>query len=752
MAADVIKFLTDASKQVGFLSEKLERLRSKGGQLKLAKEFRKIAEAMNEMGKGLSSADMERQMSIITNSFKKSSNIIEKTALDTAKKRLQATKEANAKIESADSVSFTRRIHRLSSFTNQAIGFFKMQMLWYPTKALSFKLLAVPGDVIRSTAEYGDALLQVSSVARLLPGQLKDLDDEVQRTAANTKFSITELGEATKQLAQAGFQKDEIKAAIQPIALLATATASSVKSSTDLIATIVRAYGKSASDVANITDTLAAAVTKSRLTIEKLNDAFNYVASASAQAGVSFEDTTALLAVLANSGMKMSSAATGLRMSFLKLLAPTEKATNELKKFGLSPKDVDLTKKGIYEVLKTIESLPIDSVIKIFSARSASAILAINNVGVKGVELMRKAMEAHGLAATMAKEQLLGLKQSWKNLLDVITSTEYKFGNVFGDELALNIRTVKSYMISLGEAISDNTNGLYKLLNVAKVLAGVLASLSIAKALSGGLFATEAVSGLSKVLGKTLGIKKAFLILKAAIKGTSLAVVSESAAMVAAGETAEASIASSAVSVTSLINPWTAGIAAIVLGLGALASHYFNLRKNTEKLIANTAKYNVEIEKIKGNLYEIQAKGLNLKILKKEDADLFEKYVRVLKTDLLEQLNNAAEAAKDANVEIKSAEYDKLTERIKHFTGEGSDDFNKLSEAAQNLIASLSNISPIDQFIKKISEIPVKLGILQDAYDMSLNAGITDDTMHIGQDQTESVNKFKEAIQSFREE
>ena len=426
--------------------QKLSRVRTVGGAKKLQKQFNEITASIKKMQDSLQTTETDKNMKKLTDSVTKSQRIIEKEIRRGSKQRSQIEQQYIKETEKREDQSFKRRIDRLSHFSTRALDFLKLQLLWYPMKALSFKLLAIPGDVIKSTAEYGDALRQVSSVAQLIPSQLEVLDKEIQQTAATTKYNLTEISVAVKQLAQAGFRGDELKEAIKPIALLSTATASSMEETTSLVSTVIRAYGKNATQIAQITDTLAAAVTKSRLTISDLSDAFNYVASASAQAGVSFEDTTSLLAILANSGMKMTTAATGLRMSFLKMIAPTKQASKELKKFGLTDEDIDLTKHSINEVLKTIESLPIDSVIRIFSARSASAILAIMNVGEGARLAMRKALDAQGLAATMAKEQLLGLKQSWKNLLDVTAIFETTLGRTFSDDLAIKIRTVRNLL------------------------------------------------------------------------------------------------------------------------------------------------------------------------------------------------------------------------------------------------------------------------------------------------------------------
>jgi len=350
-----------------------------------------------------------------------------------------------------------------SGMIGASAGYAKMQMSWYPVKALTLATIGIPKDVIKSYADFSDALTQVRSVGQLTDTQLTSLGSTIREIGVTTKFSATEIAQAATTLAQAGFKGAELEQALKPIALLATATGSNMQTGVDVMTTVIRAYNMSALKFVAVSDILTNAVINSKLSLQDLSTSFSYVASAAAQTGVSFKETVTLLGVLANAGLKASTAATGLRMALLKIAAPTRKAQKVLDRLGISKKELNITERGIKNILSTLAKIDTTDIIDIFGARSANAVLALRNVSVEAITALEEVISIQGNSAAIANEQLLTLTKSWKNLLDKFTELKITTGEAFGSELALRLRAT-------GNLVLDISKHLDLVLSISKTL------------------------------------------------------------------------------------------------------------------------------------------------------------------------------------------------------------------------------------------------------------------------------------------
>jgi len=453
-----------------------------------------------------------------------------------------------------------------SSMLGTAKEFAKMQAMWYPIKAFTFKALAIPGDILKDTGEYGDLLAQVSSVSGSTASSLSKLDKELRDVGTSTKFSMMEVAKAAKILAQAGFRGDEVIEAIRPVSLLATATSASVEESVSLVSTVVRAYKLSVTEISEISDNLANAVVNSRLTLGDLNLAFGYVASAAHQSGVSLNETIGLLGVLANAGMKATTSATGLRMMLLKLTSPTRKAKKVLASVGLSKRDLNASTKGVKQVIAELGKLSRANLVDIFGARSANVVLALTSAGTKSIELMQEAIEASGTASRMAEEQLLSLKLSWKQLQDTLVETNVSMGNTFAKDLAIDVRVATSVLKSFNSSLPKTI----KLMTILEsVVSGFFAYIGVRST----LFSIKKLTGAFNVLQKVF---------------TSIARGSGPRLLV---------ILRSITGLTPAMLPLATTLGVVVTAIGAVGYSVWNSAKNFEKFKTSLTELSVSFGK-----------------------------------------------------------------------------------------------------------------------------------------------------------
>lgn len=140
-----------------------------------------------------------------------------------------------------------------------------------------------------------------------------------------------EIG-AAYQAISSGVEQKELLEFLKTANKLAAGGVTDVKSSVDLLTTVLNAYGKEAGDAAEVSDILFKTVEKGRTTIPELSRFLFQVAPAAASAGVEIEQVTAAIAALTASGVPTRVATTQLRQVIVELADDTSDAGEAFRK------------------------------------------------------------------------------------------------------------------------------------------------------------------------------------------------------------------------------------------------------------------------------------------------------------------------------------------------------------------------------------------------------------------------------------
>ena len=161
----------------------------------------------------------------------------------------------------------------------------------------------------------------------------------MRQVGVETKYTATQVASAGKFLAMAGYNTNEIKESIRPIANLALIGDTDLGETADVVTNIMTGYEIPAHKMNEVADVLTMTFTKSNTTLLELAESFKYVGTVARQSGLAFETSSAAIGVLGDAGIKASHAGTTLRMMLMNMQAPTKKQKEAWKKLGVSPKD-----------------------------------------------------------------------------------------------------------------------------------------------------------------------------------------------------------------------------------------------------------------------------------------------------------------------------------------------------------------------------------------------------------------------------
>ena len=178
-------------------------------------------------------------------------------------------------------------------------------------------------SAIDSVAQFDQSLKNLQAITNATDAEVALLGDEIKKVAVETKYGLKEVAEGATIIGQAGFSATETVSILGSAMNLAQGSMSTVTASADLLTTVIAAFNLTASDAATVADNMAAAMNYSKLDIDKLRTAFNYVGPVAMDAGLSLNEMSAALMVLANHGMKASTIGTSLRNVFSQIASPS---------------------------------------------------------------------------------------------------------------------------------------------------------------------------------------------------------------------------------------------------------------------------------------------------------------------------------------------------------------------------------------------------------------------------------------------
>ena len=213
-------------------------------------------------------------------------------------------------------------------------------------KNLSMKLtapLAAIGAVSFNVFKgFEQEMSKVQAVSGATADEFKALSDNAKELGASTMFSAREVASLQTEFAKLGFSATEITKVTGATLALAQASGTDLARAAEVAGSTLRAFGLDASQTNVVTDVMAKSFSTSALDMETFAESMKYVAPVAKSAGMSIQETSAMLAVMADAGIKGSQAGTSLRRIISEIGAtgkPTAEALKELAAQGIGLAD-----------------------------------------------------------------------------------------------------------------------------------------------------------------------------------------------------------------------------------------------------------------------------------------------------------------------------------------------------------------------------------------------------------------------------
>jgi len=272
--------------------------------------------------------------------------------------------------------------------------------------------------MVKVGAQFEQEMANVKAISGATSDEFEILRQSAERLGATTKFTATQVAQLQTEFSKLGFTASEIVKVQKGTLDLASAIGADLATAAEVAGSTLRGFNLDASETNRVTDVMAKSFSSSALDIEKFRESMKFIAPVANAAGFSIEQTTALMAKMADAGISGSLAGTGLK----RILSQLNDESSDLNKlFGGSVKTFDQLvpaliklKEGNFDLAAATEFL---------DERSKAAFLTLVNGSDVLKEYKKSLDDATGSAKKMAEIQLdtlhgrlLKLKSAWEGL------------------------------------------------------------------------------------------------------------------------------------------------------------------------------------------------------------------------------------------------------------------------------------------------------------------------------------------------
>ena len=307
------------------------------------------------------------------------------------------------------------------------------------TKNVTAPLGLIAASSFKVAADFEQSMAKVKAVSGATASEFKALQDNAKELGSSTRFAASEVSALQLEFSKLGFSADEIVKVTRGTLDLAQATGSDLSSSAEVAGSTLRAFGLEASQMGRVTDVMAASFSSSALDLDSFRDSMKFVAPVAKAAGLDIETVTAMLAQLANNGVKGSSAGTALRRI--------------LSTVGATGGDVQEKLKNLSQEVVTLGDAK-DEV-----GRTAQSAFLILKEGLGDVDNLEKAFkDAEGSAGAMAATMDDTAEGALKRMQSAVEGAQITLGSALAPTVLDIVKSIDGMAQSF-QGLSKSTQG-----------------------------------------------------------------------------------------------------------------------------------------------------------------------------------------------------------------------------------------------------------------------------------------------------
>lgn len=315
--------------------------------------------------------------------------------------------------------------------------------------------LAMTVFATKTAGDFDQSFKLISTLFDASDEDLAKFKDDVQAYAAASGKSMEDVMGSLNAAIGSGVKYTDALELMSVAEKLSIATKSDMKGATEVLVSVMNAYGISTKDASSTADLMFQIIKDGKIEMSDLASGFANVTAIAAPAGVSLTDVGAAVAALTATGIPASTAMDAVRSAISNILKPSEQAKKLAAELGIEFDGNALKSKGFAGVLADVALKTGGSADKMTLLLGdvnalAAALVLTGPQAEKFAEIIKSMGTSSGSVA-----------EAYKKMADAMDVVAQRVSNAFTD-----------LMINIGKPLLDEFGG------IANAIASIFNSLS----------------------------------------------------------------------------------------------------------------------------------------------------------------------------------------------------------------------------------------------------------------------------------
>ena len=304
---------------------------------------------------------------------------------------------------------------------------------------------------VKTFIGFDDQMRKVGAIAGATSTELSQLRETALEMGRTTRFSASQAAQGLEFMALAGFDTQQSINALPGVLSLAAAAAMDLGIASEIVTDTMSAFKIEASEAGQVADVFAKLQSIANTNVEQAGAAFSMAAPNARAFGQSLEQTSAMLGIFADAGIKGTRAGTTLNGIFRDLTNGAENNRVELNGASIALTDQNGEYRSIIDVMADFEnalqglssSQKTNALGAIFQEEAIKGVNIIMGTGVSRLNELEAALNnSEGASKKMAEEMESGLGGAMRNLRSSVEGLMIQLG----DLLAPTIQSISEFL------------------------------------------------------------------------------------------------------------------------------------------------------------------------------------------------------------------------------------------------------------------------------------------------------------------
>lgn len=398
------------------------------------------------------------------------------------------------------------------------------------TAGITAPVMALGASVVKTQMTFEHSMSKVRALSGATGKDFELLENTAKKMGAETIYSASEAADALGYMALAGWDAQQSADGLPGVLNLAAASGMDLAQASDLVTDYLSAFGLEADQASRMADVLSYAQANSNTTTEMLGEAFKNCAVNAHNAGMSLEETTAILSKFADKGLKGSEGGTALNAIIRDMTqkmkngaiqigntsVKVQDANGNFRKMTDIIRDVDKATEGMGSAQKTA------ALMTTFTADSIKGMGILCNTGADSIDKFTEELEkSKGTAKSISDMMNSDLSGALKQLGSAWEAVQLDIGNTTGP-----LSLIVGLLTKLLQAFLKLPDPIKQVITTLALLLAAVGPilLIIGKGITAFLKMKEAIGILKAAFGT---LKTTFLIFKSLIIDTLIPLITD---------------------------------------------------------------------------------------------------------------------------------------------------------------------------------------------------------------------------------